>query len=320
MAHRFINEIQPGENIIDIYLIRDPILRSTTKGDLYIAMYLSDRTGQLNARMWQATETVYKNLPNPGFVYVHAKCETYQNNLQIIVNSIQPVEPEKVSLDDFLAKSAKDTTQMFQQVKQILAKISHPQLNALVQRFLADKELMDRFCNAPAAIKLHHNYLAGLLEHTHNMLLVADAVLPFYPQVQPDLVLAGVFLHDIGKTSEISYDMAFAYTDSGQLIGHIVQSLLMLKDKAQALAAEGKPIDPHILDALGHIILSHHGQYEFGSPKLPATAEAYMVNYIDDLDAKLNQVNAAIDSEQSDSNWTAWKSALQTRLYKKRIQ
>ena len=320
MAHRFINEIQPGENIIDIYLVRDPILRSTTRGDLYIAMYLSDRTGQLNARIWQATETVYKTLPNPGFVYVHAKSETYQNNLQIIVNSIQPVDPEKVSLDDFLARSTKDVKQMFQQVKQILEKIKNPSLTLLIQRFFADKELMDRFCSAPAAIKLHHNYLAGLLEHTHNMLLVADAILPFYPEVQPDLVLAGVFLHDIGKTAEISYDMAFSYTDSGQLIGHIVQSLLILNRKAEALAAEGKPLDPHILDSLSHIILSHHGQYEFGSPKLPATAEAYMVNYIDDLDAKVNQINAAIDSEQSDSNWTAFKTALQTRLYKKRIR
>jgi len=114
--------------------------------------------------------------------------------------------------------------------------------------------------------------------------------------------------------------MAFSYTDSGQLIGHITQSLLMINQKADSLRAKGTQIDKPILDTLGHIILSHHGQYEFGSPKLPATAEAFMVYYIDDLDAKISQVTAAIDSEMSDSNWTSWKKALETRLYRKRIE
>ncbi|GAF73482.1 unnamed protein product, partial [marine sediment metagenome] len=130
----------------------------------------------------------------------------------------------------------------------------------------------------------------------------------------------GIFLHDIGKTEELSYDMAFSYTDSGQLLGHITQSLLMLNRKADTLAAKGTKIDQTVLDALGHIILSHHGEYEFGSPKLPATPEAFMVYYIDDLDAKISQVTAAIDNEQSDSNWTGWKNALQTKLYRKRIE
>ena len=320
MAHKFINEIGPGQTINDIYLVREPILRSTTRGDLYIAMYVCDRTGQLNGRMWQASEVIYSSLPNPGFVRIQGRSELYQNNLQIIVNNVSIVDAGKVSLADFLARTEKDTGQMFSQVKGIVAGIKNPQLKALVDRFLADDELMEQFRNAPAAIKLHHNYLGGLLEHTHNMLRLAVAILPLYPKVQSDLVLAGIFLHDIGKTAEIGYDIAFSYTDSGQLIGHIVQSLLMVNEKADALAAEGTPIDKSILDALGHIILSHHGQYEFGSPKLPATAEAFMVNYIDDLDAKINQVTAAIDSEQSDSNWTAWKNALQTRLYKKRIE
>jgi 3'-5' exoribonuclease len=141
-----------------------------------------------------------------------------------------------------------------------------------------------------------------------------------YPEVQADLVLAGIFIHDIGKTEELSYDMAFTYTDSGQLIGHVVKSLLMINQKADVLRAKGTQIEQTVLDAIGHIILSHHGQYEFGSPKLPATAEAFMVYYIDDLDAKMSQVKAAIDSEQSDSNWTAWKNALQTRLYRKRLE
>ena len=320
MAHKFINEVNPGEPINDIYMVKEPILRSTTRGDLYIAMFLCDSSGQLNGRMWQATEAVYNSLPKPGFVHIQGRSELYANKLQIIINNISVVDASNVALEDFLARTDKDTAQMFEEVKRIVGRIKNPQLKALVEEFLADTELMDKFCNAPAATAIHHNYLGGLLEHTCNMLRVAAAILPLYEQVQPCLVLAGIFLHDIGKTEELSYDMAFSYTDSGQLIGHIVKTLLMIHQKADALAAKGRQIDKTILDALGHIILSHHGQYEFGSPKLPATPEAFMVNYIDDLDAKINQVTAAIDNEGGDSNWTGWKKALQTRLYRKRIE
>jgi len=319
MAHKFINEIGPGETIDDIYLIKEPILRSTTRGDLYMAMFLCDKTGQLNARMWQATETVYKALPKPGFVRVQGRSELYQNNLQIVVNTISVIDPAKVRIDDFLARTTKDVDQMFEELKKLVGRIKNQQLRALAGEFLADDELMKKFCTAPGGVKLHHDYIGGLLEHTHNMLRVAVALLPLYPNVQADLVLAGVFLHDIGKTEELSYDMAFSYTDSGQLIGHIVKSLLMINQKVDALRANGAEIDQMVLDALSHIILSHHGEYEFGSPKLPATAEAFMVYYIDDLDAKINQVTSAIDNEPGDSAWTAWKSALQTRLYRKRV-
>ncbi|MHC4728036.1 MAG: 3'-5' exoribonuclease YhaM family protein [Planctomycetota bacterium] len=320
MVHKFINEVQPGETIDDIYIVKDPILRSTTRGDLYIAMFLQDRTGQLNGRMWQATETIYKALPKPGFVHIQGRSELYQNNLQIIINNVSAVDTTNVSIDDFLAQTDKDTNQMFEDIKKIVSRIKHPQMKALVEAFLNDTELMEKFRTAPAAVKMHHNYIGGLLEHTHNMLRVAVAILPLYPDVQADMVLAGIFLHDIGKTEELSYDMAFSYTDSGQLIGHISKSLVMINQKADVLRTKGIQIDQTILDTIGHIILSHHGQYDFGSPKLPATAEAFMVYYIDDLDAKINQVTALIESDMSDSNWTGWNNALQTRLYRKRIE
>ncbi|MCH7558228.1 MAG: HD domain-containing protein [Planctomycetes bacterium] len=320
MAHKFINQIEPGETIDNVYIVRDPILRSTARGDLYIAMFLSDSSGQLNGRMWQATETIYKALPKPGFVHIQGRSELYQNNLQIIINNVSVVDASTVSIDDFLARTDKDTKQMFEEVTKIVGRIKNPQLKAMVGEFMADAELMEKFRNAPAAIKMHHSYIGGLLEHTYNMLRVAVAILPLYPEVQADLVLAGIFLHDIGKTEELSYDMAFSYTDSGQLIGHVVKSLLMINQKADALRAKDTQIEQTVMDALGHIILSHHGQYEFGSPKLPATAEAFMVYYIDDLDAKISQVTAAIDKEPGDSNWTAWKNALQTRLYRKRLE
>jgi 3'-5' exoribonuclease len=319
MPHTFIKDLQPGQQLDDVYIATQPLLRSTTRGDLYIAMYLSDRTGKLSGRMWQATEQVYNSLPKDGLVRIWGRTELYQNTLQIVIDNIQPAKSADVSLEDFLPCSSRDISQMFAAVKKILGQIKSPQLRALVNEFLADAGLMENFCKAPAASQLHHSYLGGLLEHTLNMLQVAVAVLPLYPRVQADLVLTGIFLHDMGKTEELTYEMGFSYTDRGQLLGHITQTILMVDKKADCLAQKGTTIDQTILASLQHIILSHHGEYEFGSPKLPATAEAFMVYYIDDLDAKLNQVTDAIDNAPGDSTWTEWKKALDTRLYRKRV-
>ncbi len=320
MAHIFIKDVTAGKQIDDIYMVHDPILRSTTNGGLYIAMYLSDKTGQLNGRMWQATESAYNSLPKPGFIRVQGRSELYQNNLQIVVNQFQTIEAEQVEISDFLARTDKNRKEMFEEIVGMLGKIKNEQIAMLVGAFIADKELMKNFCQAPAAVKMHHNFIGGLLEHTNGMMKVANVILPFYPKVDGDLVLAGIFLHDMGKTEELSYDMAFEYTDSGQLIGHISKGIMMLQRKADDLAEAGKVVDKNVLDLLGHIILAHHGQYEFGSPKLPATAEAFMVNYIDDLDAKMSQVTSAIDEEPGDSNWTGWQGSLGTRLYRKTLE
>ncbi|MCK4887490.1 MAG: HD domain-containing protein [Planctomycetes bacterium] len=319
MAHIFVKDITAGKQIDDVYMVHDPILRSTTNGGLYIAMYLSDKTGQLNGRMWQATESAYNSLPKPGFIKVQGRSELYKDNLQIIVNQFQVVDSEQVQIADFLARTEKNRKEMFEEIIAMLAQIKNPQIGILVGAFIEDKELMKKFCQAPAAVKMHHNYIGGLLEHTHNMMKVANAILPLYPKINSDLVLAAIFIHDMGKTDELSYDMAFSYTDSGQLIGHISKGIMMLQKKADKLADSGKTVDEDVLDVLGHIILAHHGQYEFGSPKLPATAEAFMVNYIDDLDAKMSQVTSAINDEPGDSNWTGWQGSLGTRLYRKAI-
>ncbi|MHC4122930.1 MAG: 3'-5' exoribonuclease YhaM family protein, partial [Planctomycetota bacterium] len=198
MGHKFIKEISSGEYIDEVYLVTDPILRSTTNGDLYIAMYISDRTGRLNGRMWQATEAAYEKLPKPGFVRIQGRSELYKNNLQIVINQFGVVNESQVNLEDFLARTKKDTKKMFAELVQILSKVKHAQLRKLIEVFLADKKLMDKFCKAPAAAKLHHDCLGGLLEHTHNMLNAAVKILPLYPQLQSDLVLTGIFLHDIG--------------------------------------------------------------------------------------------------------------------------
>lgn len=319
MAHRFINQMTSGEQIDDVFLVSQPILRSTTRGDLYIAMYLGDKTGKLNGRMWQATEPIYNSIPKEGFVRIKARTELYQGAMQIVIDTIKPVKPDQVALDDFLPRTEKNIPQMFDKTKAIVAKIKQPALKAICDDFLADAVLMERFCKAPAGMVNHHSYLGGLLEHTLSMLEVATAVLPLYPKIQADLVMAGIFLHDMAKTDELAYEMAFSYTDGGQLLGHISQTAIMVSKRADALRAKGVAIDQTLLDCLLHIILTHHGAYEFGSPKLPATAEAFMVSYIDNMDAKINQTTLTIENEPGEGDWTPYKGSLQTRLFRKRV-
>lgn len=319
MSHLFINEIEPGQPINDIYLISQPILRSTTRGDLYIAMFASDKTGKLNCRVWQATEQLFNSLPKEGFVQIKGRSELYQNTLQIVADQLMTVAPDKVNVEDYLPRTTKDIPKMFEDIKKIMTEIKNPFVKALVNEFFKDQPLMKKFCMAPAATQLHHSYIGGLLEHTHNMLNVAKAVMPFYPQLQSDLVLAGIFLHDMGKTEELSYEMAFGYTDSGQLLGHIVQTTFMVNEKVINLNNAGTKIDKQILDNIMHIIVSHHGQYEFGSPKLPMTAEAFLVSLLDNIDAKINQVTEKIENEPGEATWTSFIKALDAKLYRKRV-
>ncbi len=319
MTHLFIKDIKPGMNINDVYLVTQPVLRPTTKGDLYIAMYLSDKTGKTNCRMWQATEAIYQSLPSEGFVQIRGKSELYQNALQIVINDVLVVGQDKVNLADYMARTEKDVPTMYNRFKELLGLITHPQIKTLVDAFLYDKDLMMLFCNAPAAMQMHHNFLGGLLEHTLNMLEVAEAIFPLYPKIQKDLVRAAIFLHDIAKTKELSYKAAISYTDSGQLLGHIILGTQMVAMAADKLAAQGKPVDGAILDNILHIMVSHHGSYDFGSPKLPATPEAFMVNYIDNLDAKMNQTTTLIENDSTEGSWTAYQKSLETKLYRTRV-
>ena len=319
MAHKFINEIQAGMQIDDVYMVSQPVLRSTARGDLYIAMFVSDKTGRLNGRMWQASEDVYNMIPKEGFIHIKGRSEAYQGALQMVVDRVRPVDDDSVRLDDYLPRTKKNIRQMYEDVTAIMASIKDSSVKQVVDAFLDDKELMKKFCTAPAATRNHHGYLGGLLEHTHNMLNAAKGILPCYPELQVDLVLAGIFLHDMGKTVELSYKMAFEYTDSGQMLGHIVQTVMMVNSKVEAARAGGAEISQKVIESIEHIILSHHGKYEFGSPKLPMTAEAFLVGYLDNIDAKMNQVADTIENEPGDADWTSYVRSLESKLYRRKV-
>jgi 3'-5' exoribonuclease len=301
-----------------VFLITQKDLRTTTQGSLYIHLVLADRTGQFPGRMWQATEEVYATMPEGGFLRFTGRVENYKGSLQFIVDAVRPAKEAEIDLGDFLPNTERDVDEMWEKVKAILRTIEHPQLLQLIKQFVQDEPLTQAFRRSPAAVQMHHAFLGGLLEHTLNLLELAQLVIPRYPQVSLDLVLAGAFLHDIGKTAELSCDTSFQYSDTGHLVGHIVQSALWIENKAAAVEADtGEPFPKEIREALIHIVLSHHGTHEFGSPKLPAMPEAIALHHLDNLDAKLQMYLHHIESDPDPkSDWTKYVRGLDTRIYK----
>ena len=319
MPHRFISDIRAGDRLDDeVYLIKSKDLRSTTAGGLYIHAVLTDKSGQLVARQWQASEAGFAAMPEGGFMHFKGRAENYKGNMQFIIDAVRPAAAGSYALIDYLPTTKKDIEKMWQRVLEILRTIKHPDLVALIAEFVKDDKVMTAFKKAPAAANLHHAYIGGLLEHTLQLLEVATKVLPLYPRLSSDLVLAGLFLHDLGKSEELAFETAIGYTDHGQLLGHITLATLWVEQKA-ALAAEklGRPFDMQVKWAIQHIILSHHGQYEFGSPKLPAFPEAVAVHHLDNLDAKVTMFLAEIDGDRDPvSVWTNFNRALDTKIYK----
>ena len=315
---RFIIDITAGEALDQVFLVRDKDLRTTRSGDLYVMCTLCDKTGQLPARMWQATETIYNSIPPGGFLQVKGRCEDYRGALQIIIEACRPWSAEKVNLGDYLAVTEFDIEEMWSELLDILRAVRNKPLRLLIKKFAEDREFVAAFKRSPAAMQMHHPFIGGLLEHTLNIMRAAKVLLPLYPQVNADLVLAGAFLHDAGKTAELTSGTAITYTDRGVLVGHITIAAIWLEEKARQVADEtGEPVPRKLVNLLQHIILSHHGAYEYGSPKLPAIPESFFIHYLDNLDAKMFMTFKAIASDPDpETTFTSYLRQLETRIYK----
>jgi 3'-5' exoribonuclease len=320
MRRLFLCDCQAGDVVEDVFVLTNKQLAQASNGKHYIKAFISDRTTQITARMWNASRDIFHAMPDSGFIRLRGRVENYQNNLQIIIEQLWPAKDSTYDVGDLLPHTTKAIEPMCQKLTEMLGSIQNRHLGAIVQAYLDDDNLMKDLCRAPAAQSFHHAFIGGLLEHTLNAIEVADAAVKFYAGLNRDLIIAGLFLHDIAKTWELKYETAFGYSDGGHLVGHLVKSALWLEDKVRdAERTLGEQIPRPLIDVLQHILLSHHGKAEFGCAKTPATPEALFVSMIDDLDAKMMIVLQACRGENNaggEGNWTEYMKALGGRWFR----
>src|SRR6202140_3938155 len=276
-------------------------------GEPYLALVLGDRSGQLEAKMWDNVEEVLGAFDQDDFLKIKGLINKYKNRFQLTVHKLRKLGESEIDFADYLPKTTKNVDELWQTLTTFVSSFENPHLKSLVQAFMADPEIAAAYRNAPAAKTLHHAYIGGLLDHVVSLCRSCDLMCRNYPQVNRDLLLTGAFLHDIGKIQELSYNRAFSYTTRGQLLGHMIIELEMLQAKLEQLP--GFPAELKTL--LEHLIISHHGQYEFGSPKLPMFPEALLLHYLADLDSKMEAMRAHFEREaEVEGPWTSYNASL----------
>jgi 3'-5' exoribonuclease len=318
MTRRYVNQIANGDAVDEAYLVADKQLRSNRQGSLYLHLELRDKTGVIGARLWNVTEALAGTFDAGDYVFARGKTQLFQGALQVILSHIELIDPARVEPEEFVPQASQTVARLTKQLRDMLFGLNEPNLRALAECFLIDDEFLRKFTAAPAGIKNHHAYHAGLLEHVVTMMTAAGRIADLYPDVDKDLLMTGILLHDVGKIDELSYDRGFAYTDRGQLVGHLIMGVVLLREKAAKVPdLTGEPFPDELLMRLEHMIVSHHGAYEFGSPKLPMTPEGVALHYLDNLDAKLHQVGREIrDDPNRDSSWTPFQQSLGRRIFK----
>jgi len=322
MPHLSIKDFQPNTYVNGVYALVNPQMGTTRAGKPFFKALIRDATGEAAIRVWTFEEASMPEVTRTGFVFVSGQTQAYNGQVQMIAETIRSVDVEEKDLARLLPVTKGSIDGMMAEVAALLRSMRHPGMLALAEQYLATATLMDRFRSAPAAVSVHHAYIGGLLEHTLQLMKLADVMLPLYPGLNRDLVLMGLFLHDLGKTRELVYDRAFSYSDRGELIGHIVEGALMLQEKVHVLMRDhGVRLPNGTLTVLQHIILSHHGVPEYGAAKIPATPEAILVSMLDNLDAKTTMSLAAarpdrVASFDAGGNFTEKQWALDTKLFK----
>lgn len=318
MARRFVNELTEQETLDETFRAADKQLRANRQGGKYILMKLADRTGTMSAMLWNADEKIFESFARGDYIRCLGRTQLYNGNLQAILTEVSKVDPAEVDLADFDRFDADRAETLETQLRTVLGELTNVHLRRVGEAFLADDTFMARLKIAPAAVTNHHAYPGGLLQHTLDLIDLAQAIAPKYPNVDFELVTMGAFLHDLGKIEELSGEGESTYTDRGQLVGHIVIGVQMLGEKIAAAAEKSGEAMPDTLRwQLEHLILSHHGQLEYGSPKVPMSLEAIALHHLDNLDAKLAAATSLIDSDiSSDGNWTNYNPAMGRKFWK----
>jgi 3'-5' exoribonuclease len=309
-----VSELESGKVATATFLVQAKEVRQKKTGEPYLSLTLGDRSGELDAKMWDHVAEVMDTFDRDDFVRVRGILQIYNNRPQFTVHKLQRVEEATVDLADFFPASARDPREMFAELRAIVAAVKDTNLRALLEAVFADQEIARRFIKAPAAKFIHHAFLSGLLEHVLSMCGLCRAMAAHYPSLDGDLLMTGAILHDIGKIYELNYERSFSYSSDGQLLGHIFIAGRLVDEKIAALP--GFP--PKLRTLVQHLILSHHGSLAFGSPKLPMFPEAVVLHYLDDLDAKMECMRALVEQDrQVEGHFTAYSSALERAVLKK---
>ncbi len=311
MKKRFIADIKAGDMVDDVFVLAEKTLSQKRDGNNFLNVILSDKTGDLKGVVWDNVDQIAGDVTSGDFVSIRGTVSEYRGTLQLVVKGMDRCSRDAVDPKDFLPATSRDIDGMFQRLVKITASLTTPYLKTLFDAFWKDEEFVRKFKTAPAAKKMHHAYIGGLLEHTLSMTSLADKVAGHYSGIDRDLLVAGAVLHDIGKTDEFEYQFKIDYTDEGRLLNHIVIGLKMVDEKLSEI--EDVPEDQIFL--LKHMMVSHHGTREFGSPEPPKTIEAVLLNYIDEIDSKVNGIRDFMASEDPNETWTSYHRLLERHFY-----
>ena len=309
MKEFFLSDCSHHENkvITSSFVVISKQVKPKKTGEPYLALVLGDRTGQIEAKMWDNVETAIDAFEQEDFIKAKGLLNKYKNRFQFTIHKLRKLLDSEVDFSDYLPKTTKDIGELWQTLAAFVATFKDPHLKALIEAFMSNPDIAEAYRNAPAAKSLHHAYIGGLLEHVVSLFRSCDLVCQNYPQINRDLLLTGAFLHDIGKIYELTYNRSFSYTTRGQLLGHMIIELEML----QAKLAQVPGFPDELKTLVEHLIISHHGEYEFGSPKLPMFPEALMLHYLDDLDSKMEAMRAHFEREANlDGPWTGYNASL----------
>jgi 3'-5' exoribonuclease len=310
MKEIYIRDAAQQENkvVSACFLVTAKQVKEKKNGEPYLDLTLSDCSGHISAKMWDNAAHASERFEVNDVIRIKGVFNRYNGRFQFTIRVLESKLAEnEIDFADLLPKTTRDIDELWRELGEFMASIEEPHLRALVRAFVDDPEIARGYRNAPAAKTLHHAFIGGLLEHVVSLCRSCDLMARNYPLVNRDLLLTGAFLHDIGKVRELSYSRSFAYTTEGQLLGHMVIELEMLHRKLEQ--APDFPDDLRI--AIEHLIISHHGQYDFGSPKLPMFPEALMLHYLDDLDSKMESMRAQIERDSElESEWTSYNSSL----------
>jgi len=311
MKKQFIDDIKPGDTLKDLFALAGKNVLKKKDGNAYLDVMLSDRTGSLKGVVWDNVDQISAAVALKDIVLVHAVVSEYRGNLQAVVKDMEPATGHEIDPGDFVPKTDKDIGAMWARLQKMVSTIQTDHFRKLLEAFFADEAFVTGFTTAPAAKKMHHAYIGGLLEHTLSMALLIEKTGKHYGGIDGDLLLTGAVLHDIGKIEEFQWSSFIDYSDKGRLLNHIVIGCGMIDEKIKEI----KDFPEQAALVLKHLIVSHHGSRAFGSPEPPKTLEAVLLNAIDDMDAKMNGIREFIMGQDSGESWTPYHRLLERHFY-----